>query len=222
MITREQQGALRAGRITGTAAQRIMTGSRSSWNKIAEDLRNPRPFYNVEDSPNMPEQLAWGQRTERQAAGYFWDRHPEYDVLDPKFIYWHDPSDLHRLRHFGFSPDRMLSRAGFDTPIAGLELKCPFDGEVHAATIKGRALPLAYKWQIYHGLYVSNLPEWWFVSFDPRVEDETWRYFELRIIPDPADMQKLRDTLNEFLDGYTMGETFSPRNATAKDFAKWF
>lgn len=222
MITRDQQAALRAGRISGSVAQRIMTSSRSTWNRIAEELRNPRPFYSVEDTPNMPAPLAWGQIHEKQAAGMFWDRHPEYDIWDPKFIYWHDPSDLVRVRHFGYSPDRLLSRAGFDTPCAGLETKCPYDEQVHIEIIRHRQVPEWAKWQVYHGLNVSGFDHWWFVSFDPRVEDSDWRYFERRVVPDPKDMQKLRDTLDEFLQGYTMGERFTPQNPTAADFDKMF
>lgn len=223
MITRTQQAALRTGRITGSIAQRIMqAANRSTWNTIAADLRKPKPFYHVDDTPNMPAPLAWGQTHERQAAGHFWDRHPEFDVHDPRFLHWHDPTNLAYVRHYGFSPDRMLSNAGFDELVAGLELKCPYDGAEHVDTIKGKYLPLDYKWQIYHGLYVSDLPEWWLVSFDPRVQDDSWRYFELRVIPDRRDMHKLAATLDEFLQGYTMGQEFAPRSATAKDFHEWF
>lgn len=223
MITRDQQAALRAGRITGSIAQRIMTSSRSAWNTIVRDLNNPRPFYALEDTPNMPEPLAWGQQYERQAAGEFWFRHPEYDVQNPVFLHWHDPTDVVRVRHFGFSPDRLLSRAGFDTPVAGLELKCPYDSAEHAATIRaGKVLALKYKWQTYHGMYVSALPEWWQVSFDPRVQDEGWRYWELRVIPDPREMKQLADTLDEFLQGYLAGETFGPVSLDAKTLDSMF
>lgn len=222
MLTREEHGKVRAGRISGSVAQRIMTSSRQAWNTIARDLRDPRPFYSVDDTPNMPPPLAWGQSHESAAAGQFWFKHPEYDVLDPRFIYWHNPSDLVRLRHLGFSPDRLLSRAGFDTPIAGLEIKCPYDGEEHVATIRSRSLPEKYKWQIYHGMYVSDLPCWWFVSFDPRVQDESWRYHELLVEPNERDMKRLHDTITEFMEGFIANERFSPRTATAQDFDTWF
>lgn len=222
MITRDQHAALRTGRITGSIAQRIMTSSRSAWNTIARDLNNPRPFYSIENTPNMPEPLAWGQTHERQAASEFWFRHPEYDVQDPKFLHWHDPGSTFHVRHFGFSPDRMLSRAGFDTPRAGLEIKCPFDGAEHVATIKAGYLPHKYKWQVNHGLWVSNLPEWWFVSYDPRVQAEEWRYYELRIVPDPRELDTLARTLTEFLEGYLAGEKFGPRTLDAKTLNNMF
>lgn len=221
-IDREQHGALRAGRITGSIAQRIMTSSRSAWNTIARDLRNPRPFYSVEDTPNMPEALAWGQTHEKQATAEFWERHPEYDVWDPKFIYWHDPTDIVRVRHFGYSPDRLLSRTWTDTPIGGLETKCPFDQAVHMAVVRGGCVPEWARWQVYHGMLVSDLPEWWFVSFDPRVQDPDWRYFECRVIPHPRDMERLRSTLDEFLHGFTMGERFAPLDPTAADLDRMF
>lgn len=222
MITREEHGALRAGRITGSIAQRIMTSSRTAWNTIARDLRNPRPFFQLEDTPNMPEPLAHGQRYEKQAAGEFWDRHPEYDVWDPKFLYWHDATDRIRVRHLGYSPDRLLSKAGFDTPSGGLETKCPYDEQVHMEVVRGRCVPVWCKWQIYHGMWVSDLEDWWFVSFDPRVEDEGWRYFECRVIPDPKDMARLRTTIDEFMQGFIMGERFTPLEPKAADFDRMF
>lgn len=222
MITREEHGALRAGRITGSIAQRIMTSSRTAWNTIARDLRNPRPFYSVEDTPHMPPPLAWGQTYERQAAALFWDHHPEYDLWDPKFLYWHDPSDRVRVRHFGYSPDRLISPAGFDTPSGGLETKCPYDQQVHMEVVRGRCVPVWAKWQVYWGMTVSDLPDWWFVSFDPRVEDERWRYFECRVIPDPKDLERLRSTVNEFLEGFTMEQRFTPLDPTAADLDRMF
>lgn len=222
MISREQHAALRKGKITGSVAQRLMTSSRSSWNKIAEDLRNPRPFYSLEDTPNMPESLAWGQRYEQMAAGEFWDRHLEYDVIDPRFLPWHDAGDTVRREYFGYSPDRLLVRMSSPDPVGGLETKCPFDQQVHVDVIHGGGIPEWARWQVYHGIYVSGLPEWWFVSFDPRVQDAGARYFECRVIPHRGDMAKLAATLDEFLHGYTMGERFTPLAPKAADFDKMF
>jgi hypothetical protein len=221
-ITREEHGALRAGRITGSIAQRIMTSSRTAWNTIARDLRNPRPFYSVEDTPNMPAPLAWGQIHEKQATARFWDRHPEYDVWDPKFLYWHDPTDRVRVRHFGYSPDRLLSRTWTDTPIGGLETKCPYDGEVHLEVLRARCVPNWCKWQIYHGMWVSDLEDWWFVSYDPRVEADGLDYFECRVIPSAQDMTRLRSTLDEFLTGFTMGQRFTPLEPDAAALDRMF
>lgn len=221
-LSREEHGALRAGRITGSAAQRIMTSSRTAWNTIAKDLRNPRPFYSVEDTPNMPAPLAWGQIHEKQAAGRFWDSHPEYDIWDPKFLYWHDATDRIRVRHLGYSPDRLLSRAGFDTPMGGLELKCPYDGAVHLEVVRNRCVPEWCKWQILHGMWVSDLDDWWFVSFDPRVEAEGYNYFECRVIPSDRDMARLRSTINEFMEGFIAGERFTPREPSAADLDRMF
>lgn len=221
-LSREQHAAIRAGRITGSIVQRIMTSSRTAWNTIARDLRNPRPFYSVEDTPNMPAPLAWGQTHEPGAASAFWERHPEYDVWDPTFLYWHDPTDRVRVRHFGYSPDRLISPAGFDTPSGGLETKCPYDQQVHMEVVRGRTVPGWAKWQVYWGMTVSDLEDWWFVSFDPRVQDDRWRYFECRVIPDPKDLAKLRTTVDEFLEGFTMGERFTPLAPNAADLDKMF
>lgn len=224
MTLREEQARERAGRITGTAAQRIMTAvHRTTWNTIAHDLRNPRPFYEAGDTPNMPEPLRWGQLREPQAAAHFWERHPEFDVHQVPFLHWHDPTMRERHRWLGFSPDRMLTAPGHDrTWVAGLEIKCPFDNAVHTEVVKSGAVPDWCIWQIYHGMYVSGLRRWWFVCFDPRPEAPEWRYFEREVVADHATMHKLAVTLDEFLESYSMGEEFKPRSLKAADYARMF
>lgn len=223
-LLREEQARARAGRITGSAAQRIMTAvHRTTWNTIAKDLRNPKPFYSVDDTPNMPAPLAWGQIHEAHAAGHFWERHPEYDVHQVPFLHWHDPTQLEMLRYYGFSPDRMLTRPGHDrTWKAGLEIKCPFDNAVHTVVLRERKVPDWCIWQIYHGMYVSNLREWWFVCYDPRPDAEEWRYFELAVPFEQWRMDKLKSTLREFLDVYSMGDNFTPRSLKAADLDRMF
>lgn len=223
-MNREEQGQARAGRISGTIAQRIMTAaSRQTWNTIAEDLRNPRPFYDPDDTPNMPEQLRWGHEHEHEAAGQFWMRHPEFDVHNPRFLHWHDPTQANMVRHYCVSPDRMLTLPGHDTSwIAGLEIKCPFDAGVHAEVIRNKAVPDWCIWQIYHGMFVSGLTRWFFVCYDPRPRLEAARYFELEVPYEPQRMTRLISTLSEFLDGYTSGETFRPLSYTAADFDRMF
>ena len=224
MSAREDQARLRAGRVTGSVAQRIMDAvHRTTWNTIARDLRNPKPFYSVEDTPNMPAPLRWGQLHEIQAAAHFWERHPEYDVHSVPFLHWHDPMQRERHRWFGFSPDRMLSAPGHDTTwISGLEIKCPYDNAIHTEVIKSGQVPAWCIWQIYHGMYVSGLRRWWFVCFDPRPIEPEWRYFEREVIADDAMLDRLARTLDEFLEPYSMGEDFKPRSMTAADFARIF
>lgn len=224
MITREEHGELRAGRITGSIAQRIMDAvHRTTWNTIARDLRNPRPFYGVEDTPNMPEPLRWGQLREPQAAAHFWELHPEYDIHHVPFLHWHNPADRERHKWLGFSPDRMLTLPGHDsTWTSGLEIKCPWDNAIHTAVVKARTVPDWCIWQIYHGMWVTGLSRWWFVCFDPRPEAPEWRYFDCEVIAEEARMRKLTTTIDEFLESYSMGEEFKPRTLKAADFARLF
>lgn len=220
MITREQHGELRAGRITGQTAQRIMVAkNRATWNTIAAELRDPKPFYDVDAS--TPEPLAWGHRHEPMAAGAFFFNHPEYEVRNPRFMHWHDVTQAQMFRHFGVSPDRMLTLADRLDWVAGLEIKSPYDSDVHAATVRLGRVPDTAIWQCYHGMFVTGLTDWWFVSFDPRCSTEA-RYFEYRIPFEQWRMDQLRRTLMEFLDGYLSGEHFAPRSYDAAAFDRMF
>lgn len=218
-LTRAEHASARGGRLTGSLVQRLMTGGPKVWNSIAREMRDPPPFYSLDDAPNMPEPLRWGQEHEPQAAAMFWDRHPEYDMVDPKFLpYEGDDSSLFR-QYLGYSPDRMLHRGG--VCVAGLETKCPWQGEVHVETVRAAVLPDWARWQVYHGLLVTGLTQWWFVSWDPRATDREWRYFELLVIPDARLLQRVRQRVTEFLEGYTAGIDFTEKRSGADLAARY-
>lgn len=220
IITREDHAKARVGMLTGSRIQRIMTGGPRVWNSVAKEMRNPPRFWSLEDAPNMPPPLAWGQTHEPQAAAMFWDRHPEYEVRDPKFLRYHDKTPELFARHLGYSPDRVLVRKG--RLVGLLETKCPYDGEIHVATIQAGILPEWCRWQVYGGLLVSGFGEAWFVCWDPRAQDPDWRYFELRIVPDPALLERTRTTCLRFLEGFTAGVTFQHEGRLAARYEQMF
>lgn len=240
MPSREEQELLRQGKLTGSRVQKIMQGTWRAWNSVAAEMRDPKPFFTVDQAPNMPEALKWGQLTEPQAAARFWEEHEEYEIDNPRFLNWHDPKQTELYKYMAVSPDRMLRKVSSitvpgrnpmemewrnvisDTYSAGLELKCPYNGEVHAETIRQRILPARHKWQVYHGMYVAGLDEWWFASFDPRVTEREYQMFDLHVRAERTEMRRLEATLNEFLDGFTSGRDFTPRGKTARDFSAMF
>lgn len=218
-MNREEHGKAREGRLTGSLVQRLMVGSWKVWNSVAKEMRNPRPFFHADDTPNMPAPLKWGQQNESEAAANFWERHPEFEIADPKFVPYTGDRPLFR-EYVGVSPDRVLLRDG--AIVSGLEIKCPWDGEVHVATVKAGVVPASCRWQVYHEMLVTGVSEWWFLSYDPRAADPDWRYFELRVTADADAMAQLERTLAEFLEGYTSGQEFAPRAKTAADFELMF
>jgi hypothetical protein len=220
-MNRDEHGKAREGRLTGSLVQRIMTGGPKAWNTVARDMRNPKPFFQVEDTPNMPAPLAWGQRNEDEAIANFWERHPEYEIGDPRFMaYGHaDGPQLFR-DYLAVSPDRILLRD--NKLVSGLEIKCPWDPLVHVATIKAAVLPETCRWQVYHEMLVTGTREWWFVSYDPRATDPDWRYFDLRITAQESQMDRLTETLSRFLEGFTAGIDFTQGAKTARDFERMF
>lgn len=206
-LTREAHGKAREGRLTGSLVQRLMVGGPKVWNSIAHEMRHPKPFFGLDDAPGMPEPLRWGQEHEPQAAAQFWDRHPEYEMEDPRFLTYEVGDSPLFAQYLAYSPDRMLTRGG--ARFAGLETKCPFDGEVHVATVKAGIVPVWALWQCYHGMLVAGLSHWWFACWDPRCTEPAWRYFEKLIIVDARVMSTLRARLTQFLEGYTAGIDFT-------------
>jgi hypothetical protein len=183
-------------------------------------MREPKPFYSLEDSPNMPAPLAWGQISEPTAAALFWERHPEYDMTDPKFVaYTGDGPQLWR-EYLGVSPDRVLLSDG--KPVSGVEIKCPYDGEVHVSTVRAGQVPDTCIWQIYHEMLVLDVDHWWFLSFDPRATDLAWQYFEIEVRRDAERMDRMTTKINKFLESYSAGRAFEPEARTAKRYAQMF
>jgi hypothetical protein len=219
-VNREDHGKARAGKLTGSLVQRLMTGGYRAWNSIAREMREPRPFYGVEDSPNMPAALAWGQNNEDTAIALFWERHPEYDVENPRFVaYTGDGAQLWR-DYLAVSPDRVLAVDG--KPVSGVEIKCPFNGEIHVKTVRAGVVPDTCIWQVYHEMLVLEVDHWWFTSFDPRATDPEWQYFELEVRRNADRMDRMTATINRFLETFVTGEKFEPETRTAKRYAEMF
>lgn len=65
------------------------------------------------------------------------------------------------LEYIGASPDGLMMDRG-------VECKCPFSSAVHLRTILD-GMPEEHMAQLQAGMWVCDLPEWDFVSYDPRM-----------------------------------------------------
>lgn len=90
----------------------------------------------------------------------------------------------------GASPDGLIGRRG-------LEIKCPHQSVIHVQTLSG-GMPSEHMAQVQGGMWVCELDEWEFVSFDPRMPEKLQLYVE-RVKRDDAYIAKLSDQVGIFL-----------------------
>lgn len=209
----------RASRITSSRVATIMTGSYKAWNTLAKEMREavPAPMYSGK-ATGVPA-LDWGHQHEDQACELFWLRHPEYEMEDERWLYWHDPRNAVFYELCGTSPDRTLFQRA--QRVSGLEAKCPYDEEIYRRYRLEDRCPPEYRPQICWHMIVSDLPHWYFVAFNPR-EREDFRYVECKIYRDYIYEGELMERVNRFIGGYLAGETFKPAAPTAADFEALF
>ena len=74
------------------------------------------------------------------------------------------------LEYIGASPDGLMMDRG-------LEIKCPFNSANHINTILD-GMPPEHMAQLQCGMWVCDLPEWDFVSFDPRMPPDLRLYVQ--------------------------------------------
>lgn len=204
-MTPFQVARARAHRITSTRIAIIDRGGYAEWNRLADAMRHPEPVITGRFT-GIPA-TDWGHRYEPHACAHFWWRHPEYDMEDEPFRYWHDPRDRVHWEHCGTSPDRTLYRGG--RLVAGIEAKCPYVPRNHRYNWATGELPDEHRPQVYWHMIVTDTPYWYFVSYDPRDQSDTG-YYELRVERDPAYEAELMSKVDRFLGGYLAGERFSP------------
>lgn len=199
----------RTHRITSSRIGTIATGNFKAWNTLAHNMRNasPAPVRSVRMS-GVPS-LDWGHKNEDWLCAQFWLRHPEYDMHDERWCWWHDPANKVMWQMCGTSPDRTLWQPvdGWDQRVSGLEAKNPYDPRIHRDYREIGDLPIEYKAQVFWHIIVSDAPNWWFVSGDPR-ETEGRDYFELLVERDPGYEASMLHKVHRFIGGYLRGEEF--------------
>lgn len=178
----------RAGKITGSRAKTVMNGTLRGWAGLSARLykeeKNPEGFLEEVSAPalehgNTNEALALASMELRYLADF--DRpdflqHPTYDFI-------------------GYSPDSIW------TPENTLiEVKCPFNEIIHLRSED--AMPEEHYPQVQMGLWVGDLKECMFASFDPRQEEDK-RLFIHIIKRDEDYIERLRVRCIEFWDYHT-------------------
>lgn len=224
MNDKQKHAIARAHRITSSRIPVIAHGSFKAWNTLADKMREakPAPIYSTRKSGVAS--LDWGHQHEDWLCAQFWLRHPEYDMHDERWCWWHDPENRVLWNMCGTSPDRTLYQNvdGFPARVSGVEAKNPYDPEIHRQYRSAGELPIEYKPQVYWHMLVSDAPSWWFVSGDPRIEDPDLNYFELKVERDPAYESLLMMKVNRFIGGYINEETFMPTEYNRQTYEEIF
>jgi len=223
MLTPEQHAEVRLGMITSSRINTIVYGGYAALNTLANELRKeragnvtPRPLGVTSGVPA----LDWGVNNEDFAAAEFWNRHPEYVMTDPKWVNWHNKTETVFYQNCGASPDRALESIGKrPTP---LEIKCPYDPDIHKKYRNSMTVPREYLPQVYWQIMVMNAPGSWFISFDPRENAQKYRYFEVYVIRDNTYESMILSKVTKFLETYLAGESFEPQSQNAASLKEMF
>jgi hypothetical protein len=197
----------------------IMNGGYAAWNMLALEMREAKPVLLGRLSPNTPASLKHGIVFEKMAAAKFWELHPEYEMSDPKWVPWFDSENAIYQKHCGVSVDRMLTKEGVTIP---LEIKCPYDPDIHQMYRKHDVVPWTYWPQVMWEMIVSDAQTAWFVSFDPRESNDEWGWHEMEVPRDEEYENLMMQKVNRFLETYLMGEKFVPDDPTVADIKRIF
>lgn len=183
--------ALRAGRVTGSAADALLAERKRGAGELAV-RRNLRNQLVVERLTGIPvEDSAKGAAVQRG--------------ID---------SEASAFRAYEARTGQMVKRSGFlahNTLAAGasldgyvgdfagiLEAKCP-NSATHLAYLMGGTVPDDYRGQIFHNLYISGAAWCDFVSYDDRFIDPALRLFVVRVERDDTQMKAYELMLRTFL-----------------------
>lgn len=208
-----EHAAARRHRLTASRAADLMTGSYRVWNRLAWDMRGEQRILGQKSG--VPA-LDWGIEHERQVLAWVWERHADWDIERGGLLLHHDREHPLFSRFCACSPDGV--RIADET--WGIEVKAPFNPEIHLRYVRSGRVPEEYDAQIQFSLWCSGYPRWLFVTGDPRFDDN--RYMELAVEPDPVYQARLTELATEFLEGYSAGDEFKPRQPSAANFDKMF
>jgi predicted phage-related endonuclease len=183
----EQWFRVRKGRITASNAERILTPTgkdSSQWQGYAVELIAEclRPDEMPEWTGNIHTDR--GNELEPVAREEF-ARRTGLEVREVGFLTRHDEV-------VGCSPDALIYRG--DTPVAGLELKCPL-AKHHATYLIDGGVPAKYAPQVHFSMAATGLP-WYFMSYCPGLRPHL-----VQVEPD-GYTRKMQDAIDRFLIFY--------------------
>lgn len=182
---------LRAGRVTGSAADALLAERKKGTGELAV-RRNLRQQLVVERLTGLPvDDAAKGAAVQRgidaEASAF-----RAYEARTGQMV-----------KRAGFLAHTFLAAGssldGYVGDFAGiLELKCP-NSATHLEYLMAGTVPDGYRGQIFHNLYISGAAWCDFVSYDDRFIDPALRLFVVRVQRDDTQMKAYEVMLRTFL-----------------------
>ena len=197
MLTAEQKSK-RLGKITGSIMSTIMVGGPKAWRTLLDQkkLEIEQPDIAIGEDVRAPS-LDWGNRYESVAIANY-EIENGVDVLVPKVSIIHP-----RIEYVAVLPDGI-------TDDEVVEVKCPFNEEIHAMTVIHGLGAETYKAQIQSEIWCTEKEVCHFISFDPRYKDPEKQLIVLEIERDNSYLEQMEEkcaTFYEFLITDTRPET---------------
>lgn len=218
-MNRSEHESMRRGKLSGSKAAALMSGSFKQWNRLLKDLRSPQPFYGL--SANTPAPLAHGLRNEPKALGIWWERHPALDLLNPGCVPYHDSNDPLWWRNAVVSPDRLVFDPAVNRIIAGIECKAPYNETQFPRWLDLGRCPDEHYAQCAFGQLITGLPSWRFIAYDPRWPEGS-EFLEYEVAAPPDYLERMYELGTQLLRMYESGGEFEPTSRTAGNLKEMF
>ena len=171
---------VRKGRFTPSELHRLMTEPKLKTEvlssgaityikeKLAESLTAD---FKIENEFQGNAATAWGNAYEDEAINIFADM-SDTEIIKPGFILANDV--------FGGTPDGVSADNSF-----GIEVKCPYNPAIHLDNLlltpdEFKKARKEYYWQIQGYILLTCIPDWYFISYDPRQNHLCIKYIEIK------------------------------------------
>lgn len=187
---------LRRGRPTASEFGKILTPVKRQLSASADEYIHELVGALVDSHyPHRAEAFTsratdWGHAIENEARAWYWERLPKGQRVEQVGFCTTDDG------RFGASPDGLIFEG--ETPIGGLELKCPESKTQIARALGEKVVPSEHKNQIHGGMIVTGLPWWDYLSYH---ESKPESSILVRIYPDNFT-DALRIALEQFWERF--------------------
>lgn len=141
------------GRIGSTQLITVLRGRTKAWERLSNGLQKRDVSQYTSRLPSIPS-LRWGVEHEAEARRVYTTR-TRLKVREIGCVIGTDT-------RYCVSPDGLVQHDGL------IEIKCPYVTANHIAVRKSRAVPEAYRAQVYGMMWVTERKWCDFVSYDPR------------------------------------------------------
>lgn len=188
MLLVKEQGfpewfAERKTRITASRFNEILSGTPAAWNRIISELNGETRAFSGNEATR------WGSKYEDEAISLF-ELEENVDVDRTGFhILDEYPDDI------GGSPDGLVRTDGI------VEVKCPFNPDVHLKTLREQKIPAKYVAQVQGNLLITRRRFGWFISYDPRQTPDK-RLVKILIIRNDIYIDSLLARLLQFVESW--------------------